>query len=248
MLGINLGEIASLGGEARKAMSALPLADEERVASSVHELLVGAAFVRRGRDVEMLAENRATKVPDFAVHRMGVPIAIEYKRRLGLTTYEITEARHIESLYAAIRPVLAERGLHISLEAVFVERVTAVSQTAFVEAVTDLIGRPDIDGAHAQTAWGSISCTVLPYIVEQSDTRLYAPDFLEKTFGWSPLQSLWDGLLCEVDPPSQLVVSSARNPRCLKWVSLSTEALLKKSRSVTSLWRDTAKQFRAGEM
>jgi hypothetical protein len=84
MLGESLDEIRSLGAEAERKLSLLPYLDDSGVASTIHELLVGAALVRRGRTVEMLTENRVTKMPDLSVHAFHVPLEVECKRRVGL--------------------------------------------------------------------------------------------------------------------------------------------------------------------
>jgi hypothetical protein len=62
------------------------------------------------------------------------------------------------------------------------------------------------------------------------------------------LEPLFDGILCEVDPPGQIVVNIARNPRCLKWSSISETAITKKARGVTSLWAAAGEQIPAGQM
>jgi hypothetical protein len=43
------------------------------VTTTVFELLVGAACIRRGLTVQMFAEDRARKVPDYRIEGLGVP-------------------------------------------------------------------------------------------------------------------------------------------------------------------------------
>jgi hypothetical protein len=248
MLGTRLDEIANLGPEAQQKLASLPFLDDDRVASTVHELLVGAALVDRGRQVEMLPENRATKVPDFAIHGFGVPIEVECKRRLGLSTYELHEAVHVERLYAAVRPVLEDRGLHVLLGARFTSEVASVTEQEFSSTVLSLLSDRELDGAERLATWGAVTCRVLPYASDVTTARLYSPVYLKEVFGWSTPQADWDGLLCEVDPPRRVVVGRCRNPRGLAWVSASDAALTKKARGVTSLWRRAAAQIRPAAM
>ena len=81
------------------------------VSSTLDELLVGAASVREGLKLTMVAENRSRKVPDYQITSLGpIPGSIECKRRLGLTAYELDEAERVEGLYASRRPQLRDIG------------------------------------------------------------------------------------------------------------------------------------------
>jgi len=152
MLGYSLDAIRELGPAAATSLASLPTVDTERVSSIIHELVVGAALVRRGRDVQMLAENRASKVPDFELLGMGVPMAIECKRRLGLTTHERAEARHVERLYTESRPLIDDRGLHAAIEVVFTARVAEVAPAEF---------RADIERRFQNQNWTARRCRLL---------------------------------------------------------------------------------------
>lgn len=220
MLRNALDEIENLGPEAQTKLSRLPYLDDSQVASTVHELLVGAAFVRRGRTIEMLAENRATKMPDLALHGFDVPIEIECKRRQGLSNYELYEAAHIERLYAEVRETLAQRGLHVLIAASFTSEIAGVAPEEFRHDTLALLSTDALEGARRVTAWGSLGCEVLPYTVDVTRSRLYSPIYLEQVFGWTSPATDWDGLLCEVDPPHRVIVTKSKNPRGLKWVSL----------------------------
>lgn len=52
VLGNSLAEIDGLGPEARRKLGALPLMTDDGVTATIFELLVGAACLRRGLDVE----------------------------------------------------------------------------------------------------------------------------------------------------------------------------------------------------
>jgi hypothetical protein len=247
-LGNNLAEINALGKEATRKLHLLPTMTDDMVTSTIYELLVGAACLRRGLNVEMVTENRAQKVPDYRITGIGaIPGAIECKRRLGLTHYELQEARHVEALYAEARPHLRKRGIHSSVEASFAVPVASVLATEFCDDVLS-IARHDQDIAVKRTRWGTLTARRLPFWEAVPETRLYSPDFLREVFDWDPAQMDWDGLLCEVEPPNRIIVSSYVSPLCLKWKSESEEALTKRSRGITSLWADAVKQIPDGEL
>jgi len=248
VLGNSLDEIAELGAEATRKLASLPSLPDDVVTSTIFELLVGAACVRRGLKVTMVPEDRAQKVPDFRISGLGaIPGAIECKRRLGLSVYELDEARQVESLYWTIRKSLQERGLHCSVEAVFSVPLRSVSAAAFSGAILEAVS-PAYDRDTQPTPWGSFRIRRLPYCDSVPRTRLYSPDFIHQVFGWEALENEWDGLICEVEAPSRIMVKSYRMPLCLKWRSESEEALTKKSRGVASLWTNAIKQIPPGEI
>jgi hypothetical protein len=248
ILGKSLEEIASLGPEAERKLSTLSLLTDDKVTATVFELLVGAACVRRGLKVHMVPEDRSGKVPDYRITGLSAfPCAIECKRRLGLVNYELDEARRVEALYEAIRPTLQDKDIHCSIEVSFRGPLHTISPKAFFEDVFAAVSRSE-DQESKLTRWGSLAVRRLPYCGSVPVTRLYSPDFLQQVFGWDPLQTEWDGLLCEVEAPLQIDVKSFRMPRCLKWRSESEEALTKKARGITSLWADAVKQIPDGEI
>ena len=106
MLADSLSQIDELGPVANSQLERLPELDDAKAASTMHELLVGAACVRRGVSLKMLSDAGSTKVPDFEIMHHGAPMSIECKRRLGPSDYELAEARHIEELYNGIRDML----------------------------------------------------------------------------------------------------------------------------------------------
>lgn len=247
-LGNSLNEIAELGPEAQKKLANLPLMPDNTVTSTVFELLVGAACVRRGLSVNMVPEDRAQKVPDFRVTGLGaIPGAIECKRRLGLSVYELDEARHVEALYRIIQQPLQERGMHCSVEATFSVPLRLVSAADFAKAVLGAASHSR-DQDSQSTSWGSLAIRRLPYSDSVRRTRLYSPGFIQQVFRWEVLENEWDGLLCQVEAPRQTMVRSYRMPFCLKWRSESEEALTKRSRGIASLWTSAIKQIPAGEI
>lgn len=248
ILGNSLDEIAALGPEAEDKLRRLGSVPDDNVTSTIFELLVGAACVRRGLAVSMVAENRSEKVPDFRISGLGPYAgAIECKRRLGLTSYELDETGVVESLYSAVRLPLRERGVHGSIEAAFGVELRAVPCADFVAQVLSIVSA-ERDHEPTATGWGSLAFRRLPYYDGVQRTRLYSPDYLERVFTWDALQDDWDGLLCEVEPPTRIEVESFRNPMCLKWRSESDTALTKKSRGISSLWVNAVRQIPPGEV
>ena len=247
ILGNRLEEIAACGPEALRKLRGLPELKDDVVTSTIYELLVGAACIRRGLDVEMLPEDRTKKVPDFRLTGIGaIPGSIECKRRLGLSNYELEEARQVERLYDALRPSLHKGSLHCAIEAVF--RVPPAS-VQFHEFINDILTAAslDKDTDATLTSWGSVAVRRLPYYNQIQQTRLYSPNFLRDVFSWDLAGNQWDGLLCEVEPPRSIWVSSYRMPICLKWRSESDGAFIKKPRGIASLWNDAIKQLSPGD-
>jgi hypothetical protein len=247
-LGNSLEEIKALGPEAQRKLDALPSIPDEMVSATVYELLVGAACIRKGLNVTMVPEDRARKVPDYQVTDIGpVPGAIECKRRLGLTSYELDEAERVEKLYVALRPLLRERDLHGSIEACFKVPLRSVSREQFIDEVIALVEK-GYSKEPTPTNWGSLAFRSLPFLRSTNRTRLYSPEYLDDVFGWETIQDQWDGLLCEVEAPNEIAVEIFKMPLCLKWRSESEEGLTKKARGIASLWANAIKQIPAGEI
>jgi hypothetical protein len=196
LLGNSVDEIRALGPEAERKHASLPSMTDDNVSATVYELLVGAAGVRKGLSLAMVPENSSRKVPDYQITGLG-PFrgAIECKRRLGLTSYELDEAKCVEELYSSVRPLLHEHSIHGSIEASFSIPLRSVSRAEFVDRVLDAVRQ----SCHkpALTSWGSLAFRPLPHGLSLPKTRLYSPEYLQHVFDWSTLQDEWDGLLCE---------------------------------------------------
>jgi hypothetical protein len=125
--------------------------------------------------------------------------------------------------------------------------VRAVSALEFSELILEnaSFGR---DQDTTPTRWGSFRIRRLPYFDTIPRTRLYSPDFISCVFGWHVLENEWDGLFCEVESPTKIMVNSYRMPLCLKWRSETEEALTKRSRGIGSLWTNAIKQIPPGEI
>ncbi len=247
VLGTRVQLLEALGPVAKAKFARLSELVDEEVPSTIYELLVGTACVAKGRSLEMLAASGAAKSPDFRVHDMGAPAVIECKRRQGLSSYELQEAAAVQVLYDALKPFVRAEGLHGSLEVEFAQPVQQVEAHHFVEPIRQQISQV-ADTARTSVPWGHFAYSRLAFGGSTQDTRLYSPDFLQAVFNWLPTGNDFDGLLCEVEPPSAIRVREFRMPFCLKWRSTSSAAITKKARGVTSLWAAAAKQIPAGEV
>ena len=250
MLGRNLETARRLGAEAERKLKELWKMTDKMVASTIHELLVGVATIKHGWMVEMLPEMKSTKTPDLRIVDFPVPAVIECKRRIGLTEFELEEARFVEQLYKSIRGKLLDQGAHVSVEVEFHASVVGMSIEEFSSAVFKCVD--DAVEDWQITNWGRMRVVRLPYVVDFPRCRLFSPIFMEKVFGWSALvadeHEEWDGILCEVEQPHRATVTKARHPNCLKWRSIGESALNKKARGVSTLIANAISQIPDGEM
>lgn len=109
------------------------------------------------------------------------------------------------------------------LDAVFTAEVRSVTpddfRTAAIEAITSAEGITSVfRSTEVRRTWGTLVAEVLPYTMTVERTRLYAPNYMERVFGWIP-NDAWDGISCEVDDASGHVVTRVKNPRALRWVN-----------------------------
>ncbi len=254
-LGARAHLVDRMGEQATKKLQGLASLSDLGVTGAIYELLVGTAAVARGYSVEMLDPLKFDgKAPDFKLNKFSVPAVIECKRRPGLSEYEVAEARAVEALYDAARqPLDAYRGA-VSLEVEFKVEVASIPAPDFVAAVQLILDRGD--GAPQAAPWGVVRAEAMPFTVSlDSPCPTYSPAFLDRVFGWNQesqirdptVGDLWDGLLCEVEPPFTLWVQKAVLPRCMKWRCIDQKALTKKSRGVSSLIGDAFNQIPDGE-
>lgn len=245
MIGNSLHEIKTLGPEAERKLKALASMPDEMVSSTIYELLVGSAGVKAGLKITMVPEDRTRRVPDYRVDGFEVFAgAIECKRRLGLTAYEVNEAHQVEALYSSVRPSLLERGVHGSIELSFTAAVATVPEREFSETVLAATA----DARPCKTGWGSVAFSALPHRRSINATFLYSPNYLEQVFDWKPIQDEWDGLMCEVESPAELRTELYTMPICLKWKTETEEALTRKARGITSLWASAIRQIPDGDV
>jgi hypothetical protein len=76
-LGTRLNELRELGPEASAKFRRLSTMTDEEVYSTVYELLVGTAGVRKGLALEMLTPDGSRRTPEYRLHNIGVPASTE---------------------------------------------------------------------------------------------------------------------------------------------------------------------------
>lgn len=245
LLGSTLGEIPHLGEEGSRKLAELPKMPDLDVTSTIFELLVGVASLRRGRRLQMLPASKVSKSPDFRVHDLTMPTTIECKRRQGLFDYELQEAVAARAVYDAL---CSARGGTLAGWIFDVEFSVPLPSVAVSEVVGAAQAAAQV--GEAQTGpWGTVVARELPHVVSlASTTRLYSPSLLAEVFGWDFHSQDWDGLICTTAQNASAIVDSVRGAGALRWRSSSEEALIKKARGVTSLYGKAVQQIPVGEM
>lgn len=243
-LGNSLPLVRKLGPEAERKLATLGATSDRDCATTVYELLVGAALVRMGRDAEMLVASAKEKSPDFVVHDTLLPAVVECKRRYGLPESLVKEARHVESLYDACADIFERH--HLCVEVSFDRDVSEITPDTFRATLSRLADSGD-DDVSEQVAGGTIRALRLSMTRAIPATRVFSPTYLQSAFDWDPWKETWDGMIAEIDPTG-VVADAVDCPRCLKWRCMGEKSLIARARGVTSLWGDATKQIRDGEV
>lgn len=234
--------LGSVSGAASKVKS-LQASQSSEVRSTIYEILVAGASVLTGRSIRF-EERSASKTPDMRVLDME-KLVIECKRKQLLTGYEQREAEIARSIFVASREKVLGAGLAGIIEAEFQVELETLDQGQVITTLSKLL-LSKREGRTMYNSWGKIAWHRLPETVPVAQTRLYGPRFLRTVFGWSEVPS-HDGIVCQVNQPSGLVIERASGPVCLKWNSASRAALLKKTRAVSALVADAHEQIPKGE-
>jgi hypothetical protein len=228
---------------AESKVKSLYAGQSSEVRSTIYEILVAGASVLTGRSIRFEKRNMG-KTPDLRVLDME-KLVIECKRKKLLTEYEQREEEIARAMFLALREKVRSVGLSGIVETEFQVELENADQRAVLAALSKLLAMKR-DGRVVYTPWGKIAWHRLPETVPVSRTRLYGPRFLRTVFGWSDIPT-HDGIVCQVEAPSKLVVEMAKGPVCLKWNSTSKATLLKKTRAVSALVGDANKQIPVGE-
>ena len=247
ILGSALDALKEVKGNVEDRLRSLHLGHAGLVDSTIYELLVAAACVRRGRLVEMLEPDNKGKTPDLRLHDLDLPFVVECKRRPPIIEYEHQEEQQARQLFQAAYAECQRLGISGILEAQIACELNEISPARFAEDVRRLV----LYGMHQHATnfeWGSLTFRELPQTIKVPPTRLYSPDFSEAVFNWNMELPDFDGMLCQVHPPEDLVTDNGRNALALKWTSASGEARAKKTRPVGSLLGKAIKQIPLGEM
>lgn len=243
LLGMHIELLPELGDQAVKKYDQLSRMDDEQVSSTLYELLVGIAGIKHGLNLEMLEESH-DKTPDFRIHDLGVPTVAECKRKRVCGQLR-REAQRVHSLFLALQEPIYKKGSHCQICLDFSEDIEMVSEKDLIAAIEPLLSSYD-DSPKVNLPWGTLQLYRLPYITSLDPTRLFAPNYLNRVFGWNDM--VWDGGVFAVDSPSSFIVSEARNPVCLFWRCRSEASMVKKARGVASSLGNAIKQVPDGEM
>ena len=246
-LGSALDALKEVKGDVDGRLRSLCRTHSSFVDSTIYELLVAAACVECGRTVEFLQPDNVGKTPDIRLHDVHVPFVIECKRRSSLIGYEQEEELQARRMYRAAYAECQQIGISGVLEARIDCELSELSHRQFANDVRRLV----LYGMHrrpVQFGWGSLAFRELPRRVSVPPTRLYSPNFLKAVFDWNTELPDFDGMLCRVDPPDDLVTDKAENALAMKWTSTSDTALIKKTRPIGALLGKAIKQVPIGEM
>jgi len=172
---------------------------------------------------------------------------IECKRRLGLNEFVLSEADHVARLYQQIRPLLRDT-FPCVVEADFAGDIRALTPGAFSSAVEKLLASVTFATGTLELDWGVLRLVPLLPSLDFPETRLYSPLHLKTVFGWSEQETAWDGLICEVDDPGDLLVGRTNHPTGLKWRSSAVAFADKRARGIRPLYGAAVQQIPPGEM
>jgi hypothetical protein len=246
-LGEVIDSVCDTGQDGKARIRRLFEGHADLVDSTIYEVIVAGACLECGRSITMLEPNRHGKTPDMRITDLPMPFVIECKRRQPLIEYERMEEATVRTLFEDLNRQLQMAGISGIVEADFKIELKDISPTRF----TDDVRRHIIFGLESVSAtydWGSTRFDGLPADIHFETTRLYSPNFLLKVFAWNVEQPTFDGIICRADSGHQLIVDGVRSPLALKWRSTSEVAMMKKVRSVSSLFGSALSQMPIGEL
>ena len=213
--------------------------------SRIFELLVAAAFARKGHDVGFL-ETSAGKTPDLRLYGKPIPIVVECKRRQVLNAYEQREFSTIRKVFSILCAEREELGLVGEISIDFRRELANLPADSIVQSIREMT-RTLSPYAAEETEWGNIRLKATTVSTDFEPTRLYSPDYLQWVFGIDLELDDFDGI-CAIAKNSQLpVVDRAELPLVMKWTSNSEAAMGKKLMTVRNLWIEAVDQIPAGE-
>lgn len=244
-LGDLLPLLHEIKGDVNNRLRSLSRGDTELVDSTILELFVAGACAKRGHDVELLSPSQS-KTPDIRLHNSGVPTVIECKRKRFLSTYELTEEHTVRTLFEYMYKECLNIGIYGTFEAIFDCDIEKISPNDFAQCARRQARFAE--GAAVKYPWGTLAYKHLPKNVTVNSTPLYSPDFLRATFSWNYDIPQFDGLVCRVDPPAEILTDRASQPIALLWKNISQLAIWKKARLMGDLLKSATEQIPLGEL
>ena len=245
-LGTQLPLLRDVSGDVDDRISLLWRGNGSSADATVFELLVAAACTARGRSIEALPPS-SDKTPDFRVHDLIAPTVIECKRQSSLSLYEAREERHVTSIFRSLHDAARRLGmwgtytLELDVEACDADGATIAEAGARQRFTVD----PSVP---TQYDWGAAAYRELPSRLTCRTTLLYSPEFLNEVFGWDSDVPQWDGIVCKVKTPDEILVNQVQEPLALLWRNNSEQAVKKRSWTPVSLFGVAAQQVPGGEV
>jgi hypothetical protein len=244
-LGAKVESLKSIPGGLER-LSSLWRLNSEHVDSTIYELVVGASCHAAGVDVEFLTPT-SDKTPDIRVRDQIFPVVIECKRRKAMTDGDAAEDQALQKLYAQLRPACLSRDM---TGVVKLWLAAPPDSFDYADVVTAAVQQRVKASPEAPTAytWGRIAFFPQNRRASFPETRLYSPNFLWNLFAWNSDLPLFDGIICQVEKPTSLIVSQARQPLALMWANESDRVMLRRTRTTSALFGDAVKQIPPGEV
>lgn len=237
-LGLAFSRLRYFSGEVKERITDLlrpPPSDPDKTA---YEFLVAGAFERQGRPVEFIPTGQ-NKTPDLRIGEGEMSLFVECKRKAELSDYEAAEARTLLELFIKFRAETTARKISGIMDVSFRIPLDELPAGAAIISLRDALRTR----GRIYRPWGSVEFIRTEWEIPVTPTRLYSPIFLNQTFGWHCDIPSHDGLICQVNPVDCFNVAKATGGLALKWNSLSSVAIAKKSRAVLSLFGKAIKQF-----
>jgi hypothetical protein len=245
-LGKRLDLLGQVGGETKRRINSLWEHKSSFVDSTAFELLVAACCVERGRDVEFLSTTDK-KSPDLRVHDYPFPMVIECKRKQRITDFEIKE----ESVMRKVFLHLEKKTNQLGMWGTFILQAEMHIEEGMAEEVAGACVRQRLTinpRKPVKYPWGTVSFIELETRRSCTPTRLYSPNFLQDIFGWNMDLPQYDGIICRVRPPEDIIVNYVRDPCALLWSNSSEESKRKKSWTPSGLFGEATQQIPPGEL
>lgn len=244
-MAIKLPALSEVTGNVQERLDALWKSSSEISDATIYELLVASSCAAKGRKIELLKATQE-KTPEMRVHDYAFPMVIECKRKQVITAYEITEESQMQKLYTILSDACRKKGL----SGVFMLDSKIEAAILPVDEVVECAIRQRFSYSPEKPIeykWGSVAFRELPSLLNIPTTRLYSPDLLLHVFGWDFDMPMHDGIICSIREPDNIFVDKIKDPLALIWTVSSEAAIIKRARTVSSLYGRAMHQVPIGE-
>lgn len=245
-LGKKFELLSQVRGDTQQRIKSLWEYKSHFVDSTVFELLVAAGCAELGREIEFLSTTDK-KSPDLRVHDYSFPMVIECKRKQRITEFEIQEEAVMRKVFYHLEKKAAE----LRVWGTFILEAKVDINEGMAEEIASACLRQRLTinpRKSVRYPWGTVSFVELKTRQACTRTRLYSPTFLQEVFGWDTDLPKYDGIICRVRPPEEMIVDYARDPCALFWSNTSDESIRKKSWTPSGLFGEATLQIPPGEL